>query len=259
MKRLKIVGMALVAVFAISAVVVAPAFASSTTNPSWYVAGTKLTGTENIEAKAVTTQELTSSAAKTISCKKVALNTGAAHFIENMGSPLFGGEDKETLTYSECTYPESGCHVKNKGGTNGTIVTDALTSLLAYKTEAEAEKEEVKKGTTLTVFKPASGSTFVEIEFEGSGCPIITSASVEGSVAVENDGEVGTEPGAEATTHEITAPSTLIKKAYCNEGGAPKEVKTEFKVFGGLASAGYIGTSLVSIEGGTTDYSIQKG
>jgi hypothetical protein len=257
MKRLRIIGMALVAVFAVSAVVVAPAFATGTTNPEWKVAGTTLTGTKNIEAKAVNTQELTSSAAKTISCKQVAA-TGSAHLIENISSPAIGGTDMETLTYSECTYPESGCHVKNKGGTNGTIVTNALTSELAYKTAEEAENEEVKKGTTVTVFKPLSGSTFVEIEFEGSGCPIISNASVEGSVAVENVGAAGTESGAEATSHELNAPSTLIKKAYYNDGGT-KEEKTEFKVFGGLASAGYVGKSSVTIEGGTTDYSVEKG
>jgi|GEM_PF-2461125 hypothetical protein len=247
MRRSSIAGMALVAAFVMSAVVAAPTFAASTNNPLWFVEGSSLSSTEDIEATAVNTQELTSSAAKTISCKKVALNTGAAHFIENISSPS-GGIDMETLVYSECTYPESGCHVKNKGGTNGTIVTNPLTSDLDYATKAEAEKEEVKSGSTLTVFKPASGSTFVEIEFEGSGCPIISNASVEGSVAVENVGAAGPETGAEAEEHELNAPSTLIKKAFFNEGGKTKEDKTEFKVFGGLASAGYIGKSKVELE-----------
>lgn len=258
MKRIRTAGIALGAVFVMSAVVAAPAVATSEANPVWYDEGASLTEVlNNLAALAVNTQELTSSAAKTISCKKVAVNkeAGLEHLIANTDS---GGVDAETLVYSECTYPESGCHVRNKGGTNGTIETNALESKLEYTTRSEAEKEEVKKGTTLTVFKPVTGSVFVEIEFDGSGCPSISEPAVDGLLAVENVGDAGTESGAELTEHELNAPSTLIKKAFYNEGGTTKEQKTELKVFGSLASAGYIGKSKVKLESGE-HWGIQAG
>lgn len=224
-------------------------------NPVWYVEGASLENTENITVKAVNTQELTSTASKPISCKHLTVNeeAGMDRLIANTDS---GGIDGETLVYSECTYPESGCKVSTEGEeTWGTIETSLLESKLEYTTKAEAEKEEVKKGSTLTVFKPVSGSVFMEIEFDGSGCPG-SDASFEGSVAVENVGEAGTETGAEATEHELNAPATSIKTAFYNEAGKTEEAKAELKAFG--VSAAYIGKATMKLEG-RKKWSVQGG
>src|ERR1039458_4122780 len=58
LKRLKIVGLCLLAAFAFSAVAVSPAFAASEINPQWWVAEKALSANHTIEAEANLAQEL---------------------------------------------------------------------------------------------------------------------------------------------------------------------------------------------------------
>ncbi len=243
MRRSRITGMALVAVFVMS-VVAAPAFATSETNPYWKTEGAALTGSAVVTVAANGNQELISTLAETITCKKA---EGLGAEIENAsesGKPH--GVDKESLKYTECTYGTAGtCKVSTKGKkTFGTIETQALQSELAYVTKAEAEKEEITETDTLTIFKP-SGSVFVELEFEGSGCPILSNVTVEGSVSVRNTEEPLNES---LTTHGLEAPATSIVAGFVNKAGKTEEVKTKLSAFG--FKAVYIGKSTVALESG---------
>ena len=244
MRRMKLVGMAIMAVFALSAFVVAPAFASSETNPYWVTEGSALTGSGAITGSANGNQELTSALAKTITCKKVE-GVGAEIFNGSESGKLHG-EDSETLKYTECEYgTEKTCTVGTKGkSTPGTIETQALKSQLAYKEKKEAEKEEVTETDTLTIFKP-SGSAFVELEFNGTGCPLLSNVTVEGSVSVNNTET----PLKELNTHGLEAPATAIKAGWVNKGGKSEEIKTSLKAFG--STAGYIGKSFALLSGMT--------
>jgi hypothetical protein len=244
MRRMKLVGMAIMAVFALSAVVVAPALATSVANPYWVTQGSALTVPMAVTGAANGNQELTSALAETITCKKV---EGVGAEIENETGPH--GIDKETLKYTECVYGTKGtCTVGTKGkSTPGTIETQALKSQLAYKEKKEAEKEEVTETDTLTIFKP-SGSAFVELEFNGTGCPLLSNVTVEGSVSVNNTET----PLVELSTHGLEAPATSIKAGWVNKGGKSEEIKTSLKAFG--STAGYVGNSTVTLTG--TKYAI---
>lgn len=244
MRSVKLLGLTTTAAFALSAVLVAPAFATSTNNPHFNVNGVELASgsTENILASANGSQKLESGAGvKPITCTGVSL-TGS-DFIENNS---MGGLDMEVLQYTGCTYETATCKVATKGTSNwGTIETNLLTSRLGWLTKEQAE-EELPTNTTLTLFEPTSGSKFVEIEFSGTGCPSLSEAAVTGSVAVMDAGTATTEE----VTHELEAPSTPIKKFFYNEGGTTKESKPGLTAFG--VTAKYIGKDNVMLESGKT-------
>jgi hypothetical protein len=241
MHRMRLVGLTIIAALALSAVMAASAFATSGINLLWKSGGTELTGSLAITAAANGNQELTSAAAETITCKGLSISGGT---ISNSSKQ---GVDKEKITYTECVYGAGTCKVSTKGAkTWGTITTAELNSELAFATKAEAEKEEVLTAGTLTLFKPVSGA-FVALEFEGSGCPLLTNVSVEGAVAAKNTGT----PLVEELTHGLEAPSSAIAEGFVTKSGKTEAVKTKLTAFG--LKAAYIGKSNVTAG---SDYSI---
>jgi hypothetical protein len=228
MKRIRIIGLVLAAVFALSAV--ASATASAEENPTWWyckkVGGTlgkfttsACTGTEapgewektflaagefkEITAAANGTQKL-SSTGVTINC--TALKLGA-------GAKLLGGEpgtDEEIITYEKCSvegFPL--CKINGKNAGEATITTNLLKSTLVFETKAAAE---AKTAPTLSLFEPKVGTQFVEIEFSGT-CPATGKLKVLGKVLAKNvNGESHIETG------ELEAPPTAIKKYFTNPG-----------------------------------------
>jgi hypothetical protein len=226
------------AVCALSAVLAGPVFAASTNNPEFLVSGAKLAGTTEILAEANGAQLLESAAAETISCTGTSLKAGAT--IENDSSPLWG-LDHETIIYTGCTYGKNTCKVSTKGQkTFGTIETNALASKNAWSAEKEAEKESLS--AAVTVFTPASGETFTELEFEGEKCPILTKVDIKGSVVAKNIGNAYTSE----LTHEIEAPTTAITKYFYNEGGKTKEGKAKLTAFG--VEAKYVGKAKIMLS-----------
>jgi hypothetical protein len=217
------------AVLALSAFVVAPAFAGTTSNPTWYSGGKVLGTGENlgIKSTAVGEQKLKATGIE-IKCSAVAVDSAAQ---------LLGGEpgkDTETLLYSGCKVAshETECEVKSAGKANGEIETNALTSKLAFKTKAAATNKEAKESKSVTIFTPASGTVFVSIELKGSCGFVPSSNNVNGEVIVDN---VQTNEGAAAVagTQEISATNESI---YFTNPGAEEHKGVKLTAFGLPAS-----------------------
>jgi hypothetical protein len=240
MRRMKLVGLSVMAVLALSAFVVSPAFAGTKENPVWWTSTGELSGSLGITAKAVGTQTLKGTGI-TINCSGVSVNAAAV-----LKAP---GSDEETLTYTGCTVSghESTCEVNSSGQANGTISTNALESKLAFKTKLAAENKEAKASKSVTVFKPASGTVFVDILLSGSCGFVPSETSVKGEVIADN---ISTNEGAAelATSHEISAKNE--EKYFTNPGA--KESKASLKAFGLAAS--YTGNVTVS---SASSYSVE--
>ncbi len=235
MRRMKLVGLAIVAVLALGATMTASAFAASN-NPEFKVEGLAVAaGGEELAASATTSQVLKAPNI-TIECSSLVAKSGSKLL------PL--GLNSETLVYSGCGVPgKSACVVKNVGGTGGTIETQPLNSRLEWASETAANNEEENK--TDTLFEPETGEAglFVELEVSGT-CPFLTTGKhkVTGEVLVENENTT-----AEALSHSLTAPTTALKHYWRNEGGVAveKTVRTfEVSPFG---TSTYSGTSSVSL------------
>lgn len=178
MNRLRILGLALVAVFAMSAVAVSSASAAKN-GPHWWVCEKDATGLfSNSECSTSGTgwesKELTTGTRKiTFTSGETKLKTASDLIVckkdKGTGEIIGGwpGTDKATITFEECkvTKPFS-CEVKNAGGTFGTIITTVNTELVYTGTKTQAEKEEPPLGI---LFKTTSSANklFVELEFSG--------------------------------------------------------------------------------------------
>lgn len=248
MRRMRLVG-TVVAVMAASLAVMAPsAFANSTNNPQWEIGGAILGEgeTKGLEAEASGAQILTASTTE-LECSSV-----TAENAEFKGSKApAAGTASETLAYG-------GCHIKGKtaaecegrtkgGATAAQIKTDPLTATLAFETEKAGVEQEAP---TVSVFKPASGSTFVEVELKGTSCPSIKEASISGGVVAKNVN--GQNLG---LSHELEAPSSPITKYFVNNGGKTEEQKTSLKAFG-IAAAKYIGKAIVWVLGRLNEWRV---
>ena len=167
MKRTKVLGLCLVAVFAMSGLVVAQASAIEFV---WKVNGSKLeTGKEKtLTSKAKTAQVLKASLAGVaveISCTTV--STTGAKIIG--GLP---GTSTETVEYKGCTVAKpAGCKVKGEA-----ITTNPLKDEIVEGVGASA-------GKALLLFAPVSGTTFAEPKLEGGF--LCLSVAVKGSVLAE--------------------------------------------------------------------------
>jgi hypothetical protein len=249
MRAMKLLGAAMLAALAVSAVGASAAFAGPTFEVPCHKVTTAGTGafenstctvsggtkefsktllggeSETIEAKAEGAQVLTASSVE-LECSGVSVAAGAK--IEG-GSP---GTDTETLIYTGCIRKgHSTCEARTKSGpTAGQIETLPLKSELVYRTKALT--------STDTLFVPVTPSKFVEVELKGTECGSITSGTVEGSVAVENEAGLHVEG-------ILTAPATPIKKVF-DEHGTEKTVG--LKAFGFL-TASYVGKDKVKLSG----------
>jgi hypothetical protein len=232
MRRMRLVGLALVAVFALTAVASSAAFAGE--GPIWKVAGSKLESgiTKNITAaKKAGSAEFKFKAGTliTINC------TGAS----STGTIIGGepGTDTANIKFTGCTVEgHSECTVKSpKEGTEevpvGEIRVKAKTELV-YLSSTSATNEKVDAsgvGSHLgDLFSPASGSTFVELVVGGNNCPSLTKGTnkVEGSVlSIVEPSE------AEAASGTLNFPTSSIEKYWTRNGGV-KSHEASLKVFG---------------------------
>jgi len=235
MQRMRLVGLLIMAVCAISAVTASAAFAGS--GPHWMVEGSKLEAGKSVNILSKNKSEtfkLKVGSVITIVCKS-ANNTGTIIG----GSP---GTDKVTVVFSECAVEGySLCTVHSPGKAGGSIEVVANTELIYLGTKEEAEKEEGKLGDRFT---PPTGNIFVEIVTEGT-CPPLTKGTnkVEGSVI----GEV-TPVNTEKEKGTLTFPTPAIGKGWqWIKMGEVKEVKSSLKVFG-ILTAEEIGEESVELE-----------
>jgi hypothetical protein len=162
MTRIKTIGLALLAVFAFSAIAATAAQAEGTEKaPYWSIEGTRLAAGKTFEivAKAVGNQTLTAGA-NVVTCTAFKLKPGAVL----LGSSLAGepGKSDETIQYSGCTVAGNGtgCTV-----TGGTIETEPLTNELVYS--------ENKKSLQVELF-PVKGKVLAEFHFTAP-CTILSS------------------------------------------------------------------------------------
>jgi hypothetical protein len=245
--RKKLVALMALAMLAMASFGAAAAFAGGGhANPVWTSkGGTVLAAGKTIgikKSKAKTAQVLSAPGVK-INCTAVATNAAATL---NGGEP---GGDSETLTYSGCTVASHAeCEVHSPGKANGTIETNALTSKLAFKSKASAEKEESAASGTVTVFTPV-GSAFVEIELIGglSKCGFVPAKNtVEGTV-VSTNVNTGAEPNEKVTQvtnavnqrNYFTNPGAVEHEAGLEAFGLEASYKGEVEVEGAEAYGVY--------------------
>jgi len=174
MRRIKPFGLALVAVFALSAFVATAAQAAS--GPYWSNSAKRLgageTSTLTATSKGVFTLRGTSNGV-TIECKALKLNEGVA-----IGSQLgYSGTSREVIEYKECTVTGNGttCALTGKQ-----ITTSTLKNTLGYTSAA-------RTGPILVLFSPvAANEVFAVIEFaNNANCTVVGPLKVLGMVIGE--------------------------------------------------------------------------
>jgi hypothetical protein len=243
MKRIRILGLALVAVFALSAVVAVAA--QATEAPFYKVAGKRLASGESAEisSHAGTGGFTLTTTGKVVKCLTLTNNAGATIIGSNAGVP---GTSSETLEFSGCTVTGNGepCAVttpiKTTALKNELALTESLTSFLVE-------------------FKPATGTEFATLKFTGAGCEITeTKVTIaEGSAVIGQvfSGGKLVEPGkepAEAKDGEINFPTTAIKVIDLQEtasGGFKKVEESPLKAFG--LAATFSGLAIVLLKSGS--------
>jgi hypothetical protein len=166
MQRTKVLGLCLVALFAMSGLVAAQA---SAIEFLWHVNGSKLTsGEKSLTSKALGAQVLKTTVFGTkVEIKCTEASTAGAKIIG--GLP---GTSTETVEYKSCTVAKpSGCTIKN-----GTITTNPLKDEIVEGLGTSA-------GKALVLFSPVTGKVFAEPKLEGGF--LCFSLAVEGSVLAE--------------------------------------------------------------------------
>jgi hypothetical protein len=222
MTRIKLVGLCLVAVFAMGAFAATSAMAAP--EHIYKVEGTKLEAgkTQEITSKAKTEftlkgeEEILGVKVKSVTkCKKLKLNAGDKPVIVG-GTP--GKSEKEDIEFEECS--------ATVGGSKCSSVT--VESALANNELVTIVLPAGKAGKEGTLFTPASGKVFTKIKFTKCGLFGNQSAEVEGSsTALVSPEKVEAVTG--TLVYSETEEITEIEKQ-----GGTKE-KTGLK-FGGFAA-----------------------
>ena len=243
MKRMKLMGTLLAAVFVVGLVGATSAMATSTNNPQWQILSSVLKAgeTANVRAEAVGTQTL-SSTGLTIACTQFSLAAGA-HLIGSNAPNR--GTSEETIVYSNCTVTSfAKCKINN--AVPGTITTHPLLDLLVFLTEVGALNENALESGTLFEPKTAPNFALFLLSEEKPGtkeCPLTGTVKVEGTgVIVKN-----LTADVSSLAHEIDAPTTAIKTYWVNEGGkTTSKAGVKIEVVGNAAI--YSGVSRIWLE-----------
>jgi hypothetical protein len=161
MKRIKVLGLAIVAAFAMSAVGASAAVSAIVEGPFWKVEGVRLANGAAKEIRVTgtsTRQELKTSIGVKIKCEKVMVE--ATPTPEIVGKPLgWGGTSIEKLRYTgNCVVEGDGSTCKVKGGE---VKTENLANREGYEGE--------RTGNLLTGLKPeGTNKVFAKLKFEGT-------------------------------------------------------------------------------------------
>jgi hypothetical protein len=275
MSRIKIMGLALVAVFAMSAIAASSASAAKT-GPHWWVCekdptgkfensecNKSGTGWESKELAAGETRKITfknngntklKTASDLIECEK-AEQTGTENEIIG-GSP---GTDKAKIKFTKCTVvkPNLGCEVRSVQTPEvpfGTIEVAVNTELVYTGTKKQAEEEKPPLGI---LFKTTAkgAKTFVELEFNGLCALAGTKKIVEATGEEHGPGTVG-KGGVVCKSvekieeykfaHELECVEKEQTKFFYWEGGTLKEGKAGLKL--GTEEAEQVGKGTIETE-----------
>jgi hypothetical protein len=224
MQRIRLLGLALLAVFAFSAVVSASASAfSAATGPLFLVSGNHLRPGETrlllATAKAKFKLEA-KNAGIIITCEGLTLPTASEMQIENVAGQ--GGVSRETLEFTTCTVQKNGegCEVEGK-----TIRTNLVLNLLGWGNAQET-------GQILVLFEPESGINFVTVKFVGELCKFkttaVTGTTVGGAQLNEKPYLVGQE--ADSLHGEVAFPH--VQLIFLLTNGLLRHVKAGLNAFG---------------------------
>jgi len=227
MKRFRLIGVALLAVFALGAIAASGAQAEEA--PFFSIGGTRLASgkTHNIAAHGIKPFELTVAAlGDNITCEKLTVEKGVL-LGSNAGTQ---GKADQTSKFSGCKLAEgngasAGCHLAatEGGAVTETITTNPLHGELVENVEGKKLEE---------LYTPATGSVFVTIFFGPSKPPCeVLSTKVTGSTAAEvvkDPGEESIElpgPTPEETSFITRFPATAITEVCLVSGGTGKIVE----------------------------------
>jgi hypothetical protein len=236
--RVRLMLVALLGVFAFSAVAAAAAEAEEA--PFWTISETRGEGTgakletrrllEN-ETRLITVKKYSNNfqlaaGGKTITCSNIRIKEGTGVLLGSKATEP--GKDAATIEFFE------NCSVTGNG--SPCSVVEPITA------NVKSEQVESPKGgassNLLTLFKPASGATFVTIAFTGTGCTV-PSTKVTGEVALEDLTDPNSPPtlgepiklsspaGRLEKSYLLNAPATTIKKVWKIKAGVGKEETLE--------------------------------
>jgi hypothetical protein len=223
MKLIRIRGLAILTVFAVTAVTATVAQASE--GPFYKVNGARLLEGETIEIGAKGTAETKLEATGiVVGCKSLKLAKGAVIIGSGKGS---AGTGKETIEFEGCKLTGNGEKCILAKADKGIIATEPVKTTLDYPKKAPA-----KGDTLLMLFQPAAGSVFVKIKVEaeaGGKCTVSPEIAVEGSLAGETLDNNKTaikleEEPAEAEVGYVRFPAAATEA--CTESGKVVTCKT---------------------------------
>jgi len=241
MKRFRMIGVALLAVFALGAVA---ASASAETAPYFTVGGTRLVAgkTHNLAARVYKGNSFTlTNADESVVITCTALKTNGGVLLgSNAGEP---GKANQITEFSGCKL-ESG-----NGAPTCTLEKTTITTNEIVSEQVENVVNSKNGGQLLEEFRPAGKSGFVTIKFAGGAACTVEETIVSGSTVAEvltdpAEGkiELGQAP-TQATSVLLKFPSTPITKVWLISNGAGKIAKTGQVSFG--VESVQTGTSLV--------------
>jgi len=223
MKHARTLGLALLAVFAFSAI--AATAAQAIEGPFYKVGNVRAFGFREIKSSGGKFT-LTAGTIKVV-CQKQTTEAGGTIKESTIGN---SGTSAEKVKFSECVVEGDGAGCKLKGSS---ITTEEVKNTLDYPKEIPAAGDVI-----LVVFTPASGSVFVKLEFEtkctvgGVGEPVAVEGSV-GAEALNGKSEavkIGSE-GKEEAKGFVSFPVKGTK--HCTEAGKKITCKTlSLKAFG---------------------------
>jgi len=232
MKQIRILGLAVLAVFALS--VITATAAQATEGPFFKIENNRLLENEPIES-AGTKEYVLKSGEFRIKCTGQKIENGT--FEGSSGKTR--SQSLEYVVFEGCTVTGNGspCEVFSEKITGKpevkVIRTKLLTNILDF-----SNKEATKGEKLLILFKPTKSAVFVTIKFTGTGCTLFkTETTAEGSVAAEALEEKEKPVTVEENEPEgvkgfVNFPEVPIKVEWEEVGGVRKEVKTKLTVFG---------------------------
>jgi len=246
MKRFRLIGIALLAVFALGTVVASAAQAEIA--PSFTIGGTRLVAgkTHNFDAKAFAPFVLTNALGNPkIECTHLGTENGVL-LGSNAENP---GKDNEIVVFSGCVNPAGSngeeCHLSNKEEGAETVTTLRTEPLKSEQVENVVNG--TKGNQLLEEVFPATGSKFITLFFGGK-CTVfaaIVSGQVVGENLLDNSSEGKIELGQapqERTSWLVRFPNPPITQVWLISNGVGKVVKTEQNTFG--AQSFQLGTAL---------------
>jgi len=248
MKRFRLIGVALLAVFALGVAGASVAQAAETA-PYFTVGGTRLVAgkTHNLDARVYRTNSFTLTNATqsvVITCK--ALGTEKAVLLgSNFGSP---GKDNEITVFSQCEL------VSGNGAPECELESTVIKTFATTSEQVENVVNSKGGKQLLEEFRPSNPAEgFVDLHFTGAKCTVTetvvsgsTVAEVKLDTASEGNVELGQTP-VEATSTLLKFPSTQITQVWLIANGVGKLQKTGQISFG--TQSVQTGTSLVLLAG----------